>query len=337
MSFLSKVTTVGAALGAGLGTAYDYATPGKGSSRLTNSTYNYFAPTPSYSAPVAKPKTQATSTAAGPDLASIYNDALAKAMAAARANQPPVPRMINFDITGSWDKAREMATNAVSPIYQQKLNDFIGRQQTELTRQQTDTNTQKSALDTALQQFLDDSATTKQRTTEDTNANVTDINAQQAANEQTEGLSFDQANRSLNESLGAGNVADTGLGQQAVTEGQKARDIASNEQLRQSTEKVEAANTLMNRTFTDLTTGNTRKTDATNTGKGQLDLNMERFIEDQGYNLDQEKKQEDLSKEADIAQQQIGYQGQLVDQWLASLSGKGYTAQEIANAASIYK
>lgn len=337
MSFWSKVTTLGAGIGAGLGTAYDYATPGKGSSRLTDSTYNYFMPTPSYSAPVSKPKTQASTGTSGPDLEKIYNDALAKAMAASRANQPPVPRMINFDIGGSWDKARQMATNAVSPIYQQKLNDFIGRQQTELQRQQTDTSTQKSALDTALAQFITDSNTTRQRTTEDTNANITDVNAQQAANDRSEGLSFDQANRSLNESLGAGNVADTGLGQQAVTEGQKARDIASNEQLRQSTEKVDAANTLMNRTFDDLTTGTTRKTDATNTGKGQLDLNMERFIEDQSYNLDQEQKQENLSKEADIAQQQIGYQGQLVDQWLASLSGKGYTAQEIANAASIYK
>lgn len=63
------------------------------------------------------------------------------------ATRTPQPRFINYDIGASWDKAREMATKAVSPIYQQKMTDFINRQKVELGRKKTDVTQGKSALD----------------------------------------------------------------------------------------------------------------------------------------------------------------------------------------------
>ena len=269
--------------------------------------------------------------------AKTASDQYNQLLASINANRPPVPRMINFDSAGSWNKAREMATNAVSPIYQQKMTDFINRQQTELSRQQADTQTGKEGLDTALSRALADSQTSRARTSQDTNTNITDINATQAAGARSEGLSYDSASRALNEGLSASGTADTGLGRQQVTDANQARTAMSNEQVRQTANKVDAQNTLMNRTFQDLGTSDTRNTEDTTAKKGKLDLDMERFIEDQTYAKDQETKQESLDKEAEIANQSLSYQGQLVDQWISSLAGKGYTAQEIANAASIYK
>ena len=248
-----------------------------------------------------------------------------------------VPRFINYDISASWNKAREMAANAVNPVYQQKLTDYVNRQKTELNRQQEDTATSKSQLDLALKQLYEDTGVERARTAEDTATNIKDIQDTRNYEARNEGLSFDTANRNLNESLGSAGMATSGLGQQAVQETQLARRDQSNEAIRQSTNSVEAQKTLMNRTFQDLITKEARGEESTTASKTKLDLDLERFIEDQQYDLDQQQKTLEISKQADIASKSIGLQSQLVDQWLASLSGQGYTADEISRAAAIYK
>lgn len=258
-------------------------------------------------------------------------------MALINAMRTPEPRFINYDITGSWNKARQMAEKAVSPVYKQKMTDFINRQKVELGRKKTDAASGKSALDLALKRLMEDTGTERVRTREDATTNIQNINDTLAFNTRQESLNFDQANRALNESLGAGNMADSGLGRQQVEDAQLARRDQSNEAIRQSSNQVEAQNTLMNRTFADLTKKETRGKQDTTTKKKAIDLDLERFIEDQRYDKDQKGKELELAKQADIAQKSIGLQGQLVDQWLATLSGRGYTAQEIANAASMYK
>lgn len=247
------------------------------------------------------------------------------------------PRFIDYDIGGSWNKAREMAANAVNPVYQQKLTDYVNRQQSELGRQREDTVTSKSQLDLALKQLYDDSTVNRARTTEDVTGNIRDIQDTRNYEARQEGLSFDTANRSLNESLGATGMATSGLGQQAVQESQLARRDQSNEVIRQSDNKIESQKTLMNRTFEDLTTREQRGEEKTTTSKTKLDIDLERFIEDQEFDLDQEQKSLELKKQSDIAGKSIGLQSQLVDQWLSNLRGQGYTADEISRAAAIYK
>lgn len=266
-----------------------------------------------------------------------YDKQYQQQLALINAMKTPTPRFINYDVTGSWNKAREMATQAVSPIYQQKMTDFLNRQQVELGRKQADTVSGKSALDLALSRLLEDTGTQRTRTAEDTATNIKDINDTQAFQTRQDSLNYDAASRALTEGVGAGNMAQSGLGQQQIQENNLKYRENSNEQIRQMDNKVEAQNTLMNRTFEDLTTKENRSGEDTTTGKAKLDLDLERFMEDQAYAKDQEQKQNDLSMAADIAQKSIGIQGQLVDQWIQSLQGKGYTAQEIANAASIYK
>ena len=111
----------------------------------------------------------------------------------------------------------------------------------------------------------------------------------------------------------------------------------SNEQVRQSENKIEAQTTLLNRTFQDLEISDTRNTEDTTAKKTQLDLDLERFIEDQTYDRQQFKTVNELERQAAISQATSGYQRQLVDQWIQSLAGQGYTAEEIGIAASIYR
>lgn len=320
------------------GNAYSLATGNPGGVNWNNTLkaagYNPYATPALPKAPSPGTSTYTSPTSSPQD---AYYAALEKQLRDLQAAQAAQPRFINYDISASWNKARQMAEQAVSPIYQQKMTDFINRQATELQRQQDDTVTGKAALDQAQQRLLEDTGVQRTRTQEDTDTNIKDIQDTQAFNTRQESLNFDAANRALTEGVGAGNLAESGLGQQQIQENQQVRREQSNETIRQMNNKVEAANTLMNRTFEDLGTKEQRGEEDTTAGKTKLDVDLERFIQDQAYNLDQERKSQELAKQADIANKSIGLQGQLVDQWLASLSGQGYNAQEIANAASIYK
>lgn len=272
-----------------------------------------------------------------------YRDTAAKSQresdlaAMAAALRTPEPRFIDYDIGASWNKARQMAADAVNPVYKAEMDRFLARQKTELGRMKADTAQGKTALDQALSRLLEDTATQRTRTTEDTATNVQDLQDSLAFQTRQDSLNFDAANRALTEDLGAGNLAQSGLGQQQLQESQMAYRDMSNEQIRQTNNKVEAQRTLMERTFEDLAVKETREKEDTTNKKAKLDLDLERFIQDQALDRKEKKADIELRKAADIAQKSIGLQRQLVDQWLASLSGQGYTAQEIANAASIYR
>lgn len=265
-----------------------------------------------------------------------YNDQYNSMLAGIAANRTPVPRFINYDIGASWDKARKMAAKAVSPVYQQKMTDFIKRQGVELQRQRADTTSGKEALDLALERLLGDTQIQRTRTGEDVATNIADINATQKFGAREEGLDFEAANRALTEGIAASGLGASGLGRQQVRDTQRQRREMSNEQVRRTLGQVEAQNTLMTRTFQDLEIKEGRGREDTTTGKKKLDIDLERFIQDQAYEKDQTKKELELKKQADIAQKSVSLQDQLVDQWIQSLTGKGYTAQEIANAAAIY-
>lgn len=285
---------------------------------------------------LTQPAAVGSASTGAPDLAAIYNAAYAAAM---KANPPtPVPRMVAPpNLTALYATATQQATANVTPRYTQMMNDFLASQAQALSTQQQQTTAQEGALDTTLQQNLSDSQLQRTRTAEDTATSNADTEASQAYNERTGGLSYDAASRALNTGLGASGTATSGIGQGQVGESNVAENAQSNEQLRQSTDKVTAANTLMNRTFQDLTTSDTRAEGADTSQKNQLDINLQQFIAGQGVDLTTEQHNESASKEADIATATQSDAGQLIDQWLSSLPSQGYTAQEVANAASIYK
>lgn len=260
-------------------------------------------------------------------------------MAAIKAANPPtpVPRMVTPNLTSIYSQAQTQAENAVNPRYQQLMTDFLAKQAQDLRVQQDAANQGTAAADTTLQQNLQDTALQRSRTSEDTASSIADTAAAQDFAEKSGGLTYDTASRALNEGLGAAGTAESGLGQGQVQDAKTAENLQSNEQLRQSDNKEAAATTLMNRTFEDLGTSDTRSTAANTTAKNDINVNLQTFIAGQGQDLTAEQHNEDIEKAGDILVAKNNDAGQLIDQWLQSLSGQGYTAQEIANAASIYK
>lgn len=324
MSLWSTITHGAATLA---GTAYDYVTPGKGSSHLTD-----------WGAGLGQNKSTAPT---GPNYGTgAFTGSTLTSGAGAPASIPtpsiPVPRLASFNVSSAYDKALQAAQAAVNPVYAAELSRFVAQQNQTLAEQQQGNTAQKSALDLALERLKQDNATSRTRTTEDTNANIADINAQQDYTSRQEGLNFDTTNRNLNENLGASGMAGSGLGEQAVQEGQRQYHDMSNEEVRQSDNKVKAANVLMNRTFEDLNTQEGRGTEDTSTKKSQLDIDMQNFIKDQQLSLENEKAVEEAKKQSDIFSSAQNYQKSYVQDWIAGLRGAGYTPQEVALAAQVY-
>lgn len=324
MSIISAITHGAATLG---GTAYDYLTPGKGSSRVTD-----------WGAGIgqAKPPAPAAPNYGIGTSGSTLTTGGGAPISIPGAATTPIPRLASFDISSAYDKALQAAAAAVNPVYAAELTRFVDQQTQALSEQQQGATAQKSALDVALDRLRQDNATSKERTTQDTTANIADINATQDVTAREQGLNFDATSRALNENLGAGGTADTGLGQQAVQEGQRQYRDMSNEQVRQTDNKVQAANVLMGRTFQDLDTSETRTTEDTGTKKAQVDVDLQNFIKDQQLALDSQKATIEVKKQSDIQAAAAVNEKSQINDWIASLRGQGYSPQEIALAAQVY-
>lgn len=298
-----------------------------------------------YSTPAPKPTTQKptntgnTGSGNGVDYAAELNKALAALAAASKPYipKPEVIRSFKYDTGGALTKAQQMAQNAVNPVYQQAMDNFLQRQSVELGNKQAQVGLEREGLDTNYNRILEDSGVARTRDTEDTNANIAETRASRAVAAREEGLDFDAANRMLNEGLGAAGVADSGLGQQQVDDSQQKMVRMSNEEVRQSENKVAAANTLLTRSFEDLARKDTRAGEDKTYGNKQLDIDINNFMDDQALAKTDFTFQQEKEKSQYIAQLTKNYQDQLVSQWIQSLYGQGATAAEIQLASNTYR
>lgn len=227
------------------------------------------------------------------------------------------PKAAYFDIAGNYAKARSTAENAVNPVYQKKLNDFVARQQVELGRQQADIGTQKTNLDQALQDALDASNVNRDRTTADVGSNIANIQNQDQNYQADTGQQFNTDRNALAGNLAQSGLTTSGLGAQQQNQQIQNRNTQEGRQTEAFKQQQDAQNLLKSRTFEDLLKSDTIGQRNTGQAKGQLDINLNRYIEDQAYNLDTQKQSLETSRNTDI----LGQQSQAVkNQFLQFLS-----------------
>lgn len=296
-----------------------------------------------YSSPKPAPRpttpTNTGSTGGGRDYAKELQDALARLAAAQKpyVYTPPPVRVFRYDTDQGLAKAKEMAGNALNPVYQQAMNNFLNRQATELSNKQAAIGLEREGLATQEARTLEDTGISRRRTAEDTGSAIAEERTQRGIAAREEGLDFDTAYRALTEGLGAGGMADSGLGRQQVEEATAKMTRMSNEEVRQSENKVAAANVMMNRTFEDLALKDTRAKEDTVAGNKKLDLDINTFIDNQNLEKTEFTFQQEKEKAQYLAQLTKNYQDQLVSQWIQSLYAQGATGQEIQLASQTYR
>lgn len=262
--------------------------------------------------------------------------ALSAQLAALQAQTAAMPKLPNFDILANYNKAKQTATSAVTPLYNKKLNLFLEGQgiKKDVKTKEKDLGMENNTI--ALNNALGDNATTRTRTGEDL-ASALQMIGQNADYFQTdEGQQFDQERRAAQEELAAAGGTDTGLGQQAIQQMTTDRNVSSDRQVEEFTNQKAAKQLLASRTIDDLATSDLRSTQK----KGQDDKAIS--IDFDGYmaSLNNEEQSFRLTNDLDmalaIAQQTGTYEKQGSQEFIAGLASQGWRPQDIALAKQIY-
>lgn len=294
--------------------------------------FSYPGSTPT--APVA-PAPSAPAPAPAPDV----NAQMASYAAQLRALQTQIaqqPKIYQYDVAGASAKARASAENAVNPYYTQKLNDFLQQEQIKQQRAQQDAATGNQNIQQALQDALSASQTQRTRTDQDATTKLGDVQNASDYYQNTEGNVFDKARSALLTDLAKSGLTTSGLGQQQANDQVQNRNVESAQQVRSFNAQKEAINTLKNRTFEDLQTGDTQSTRNAGQKKDLIKVDLDRALQDIDLETKAGKSQTEYERlNALVGEQQKQYQLG-VNQFIQALAGKGARAQDIQATRAIY-
>ncbi|HET8708927.1 MAG TPA: hypothetical protein VFL85_01460 [Candidatus Saccharimonadales bacterium] len=336
------------------GTAYDYLTPGKGSSRVTDighpdpapvkrDTINPYAVSwtapdgTQYNAggdPIGKATKDST-----PDWlkkAQAENDRLGLENQRLLAQLAAQPKLPYYNTTAALTSAQKKATSLVNPVYVDNLNRYLAKQQAGIGQQTELTGLNKKSLQTALEQTLQDTELNKQRTQEDLTTKLGDINQTETNYQTDEGAAFDKARTALLGNIANSGLTTSGIGQQQEAQAITDRNQASKEQTQQFSNQRRDVNTLATRTFADLETGATRAKSDTTAKQHVEDVNLKDYIQnakldEKDFRASNEQARLDAVAKATGQQYQAG-----LAKFIAGLIGSGARAQDIALAKSVY-
>lgn len=283
--------------------------------------------TPSYT-----PSTTKTDTSAkDKQLADLVSSN--KALEAQIAAQPRLPF---YNTSAAYAQAQKTATASVNPVYIDKMNAYIKKQELQRAQQTEQTNFTKGQIDTGLTQTLEDTATGRIRTGEDAATKQAGIDMSEGNYQLNEGTQFDRARTALLGEVANANLTTSGIGAQQEATAVSDRNQASKEQSQQFEAERQATETLKTRTFADIGKSEDRaKGDATSK-KAQKDMDLKQFI-DMG---DLERADEQVKNESERLsairseasnQYKIG-----VANFIQSLMGSGARDQDVALATQRY-
>lgn len=236
-------------------------------------------------------------------------------------NRPAAPTAANYDYLGNRHAAQAQAASNINPLYIKLLNQFKTDQATALARQQADTTYGKSQLDQQLQDALDASGVNRTRTAQDVTTNKSDIANQEQNFQADTGQQFDQARTALARTGFAGGGNTDQLNQQS-----QQQNVQEGRQTQAFQQQKNVQDLLKSRTFEDLSRSDALNTRNTGQQQGRLDINLNRFIEDQGTALTKQQQELELKRQADIASQTPTYEKELFGQFLNSIKNTGVRA-----------
>lgn len=287
--------------------------------------------TPSYvSAPSYQPSNVGIDTSAYDKQIADSNNAI-KALQSQLATQPKLPF---YDTAAAYSRAQATASANVSPVYLDKLNQYLDKARLARTQTEQQTDINKQNIATGLTQTLQDTATNRVRTDEDTRNTLADLKASEAFDQQQGGTQFDRARTALLQS--EGQYGGSGLVAQQEDQAIQDRNATEAEQTRQYTKQREATNTLANRTFEDLGKSETRAKGEAQGKTQSEDINLKNFIDNQAVDETSFRTGNEADRLAAIANDTNNQYNVGVAQFISGLIGGGARAQDIALAQQVY-
>lgn len=250
--------------------------------------------------------------------------------------RPPTPKLASFDIMSNWRNAQSAAERAQNPLYEKKLNDFLAHNAKKKQSKQNEFGLTNENIDLEKAQALEDSAVSRQRTSEDTTAALEKIGQNEGIYQTDEGQDFDKNYRATAEQLAASGAAGTGLGRQQSSDAIRLRNVQSQRQLDEFNGQREAKQLFKTRTFEDLARGDERATTLATNKKKAAQFDLDAYLEDLAYDETNFRSQNEIDRLEAVLRDSQNYEKAGVESFLAGLAGQGYSAQDIAYNRQVY-
>jgi hypothetical protein len=331
MRFLSGI-------GGALGKAYDYATPGLGSNRLTDAAGwgdRKSTPTTPAKPPTTKPPinlTPAPVSTANNDFMKSLNAQIA-ALQSQLAYQPKLP---TYDIMGNYNRARSQAEAAVNPLYDKYLNDFLAQQQVKQGNKRTETGLIKETNALDLTQTMAGNEVNRTRAAEDTAAGIEQLGIQEGNFQQASGTQNDVDRRALAESTAAAGLTSSGIGQGQIYDQNIKRNLDEGQQVQEFANQKQAKVLFKNRTFEDLARGDKDAQAVADNKNKMADFDLESYLQELSADESNFRNENEYKRLGDIAGQTQTYEQSGTQSFLSSLAGAGWRPQDIQLAYQIY-
>lgn len=256
--------------------------------------------------------------------------------AALRAQLAAQPRLPTFDYSANYARAQSTAASTVNPVYEDKLNQYLKGKQLKIN-QQTETSTRnKEDIGTALAQALEDAATERNRTSEDTETTLGDITANEGSFQRQEGRQFDAARTALLGDVANAGLTESGLGQGSVATATTDRNLASEDQTREFNNQRRDTNTAFTRKMSDLDKVEGRQKGSSARKTEDEDIALRNFIDNQNYDEELFRVQNETERAGAINSATQSAYDRIIAQTIASLAGSGSRAQDIALFKQVY-
>lgn len=268
-----------------------------------------------------------------------FNDDLGKWLKEFKANQvktAPLPKLAQFDVLANWRNAQSAAERAVNPRYELKLNQFLANVGNRKEIKQQQFNLGNENIELAKAQALEDSATSRVRTAEDVAGAIEKIDTQEGNFQVDEGRDFDTNYRQTAEALAAEGAGSTGLGRQTAGDMIKLRNITSQRQLDEFNGQREAKQIFKDRTFDDLARGDERATKLAENNKKAAQFDMDAYLEDLARETEVFKDTNESQRLQEVFNATKNEEKLGVENFLASLAGRGLSAADIAYNRQTY-
>lgn len=226
----------------------------------------------------------------------------------------------DLNLGSVYNQARGSAESAVNPYYTKQLQDFQAQQAAEKATQQQQTQTNIQNLQQQLQDTLQGNAITGARTTQDVATQEQQIAQKADRTQQDQGTQFDQARIAQAKQLASQGLTTSGLGQQQAFQSEAGRNLQETRQAQDVAQQNQAQELLKTRTFEDLARSGTLATQAETKGETQQNFDLNKYIQGQGFALNQQKDTLEQQRLSRVGQETQSQAKMLVNQFIQSIA-----------------
>jgi len=263
-----------------------------------------------------------------------YYDDMMKAI---RAAQPPTPRIANWNYADNWNKAMEQGKAEAQSLYDAKIAQLAKRINVAREQATGKFNLASEVIGMTKANALEDNRVNRARTEQDVGQAIQNINKSEGIYQQDEGQAFDQNYRQVAEQLAAAGAATTGLGKQQTSDMIRLRNVQNQRQLDEFVGQREAKQLFKDRTFEDLLRGDQRAEQLAANQLKAARFDLDSAMQDIAIDEDNNRFVAEIERGNNASDRAQSIYSTNVNNWLAGLADQGYSANDIATTASIYK